>query len=141
MTNVKFPRRKFLHMAAGAVALPAVSRIASAQGYPTRPITMVVPFAAGGATDTIGRVMAERLKISLGQSIIVENVTGATGALGVGRVARATPDGYTLGIGTNSTHVLNGATYALQYDLLTDFEPVTLLSTGPFVLTARKTMP
>ena len=134
-------RRQFLHLAAGATALPTVSRIAWAQAYPSRPITIVVAFPPGGATDVIGRVMAERLKSSLGQPVIVENVTGAAGTLAVGRVARAAPDGYMLSIGQNGSHVVRGATYALPYDLLNDLEPVALLSTGPFVLTARKTMP
>ena len=138
---MKFPRRQFLHLAAGAAALPAVSRIARAQTYPSRPITMVVPYAAGGATDTIGRVMAERMKSSLGQPVIVENVTGAGGTIAVGRVARAAPDGYTLGLGHNGSHVVTGATYALQYDLLNDFVPVALISTYPSVLVAKKTMP
>jgi tripartite-type tricarboxylate transporter receptor subunit TctC len=102
---------------------------------------MVVGFAAGAATDTIGRVMAERMKSSLGQPVIVENVTGAGGTIAVGRVARAAPDGYTLGLGSNGSHVVTGATYALRYDLLNDFEPVALLSTGPFVLVTRKTIP
>jgi tripartite-type tricarboxylate transporter receptor subunit TctC len=136
-----FQRRQFLHLAAGAAALPAVSRKAWAQTYPTRPITIVVPFAPGGATDTIARTMAERMKSSLGQPVIVENVTGAGGTIAVGRVARAAPDGYTLGIGTNNSYVMAGATFALPYDLLNDFEPIALLSTGPYVLTARKTMP
>jgi tripartite-type tricarboxylate transporter receptor subunit TctC len=134
-------RRQFLHLAAGATALPTVSRIAWAQAYPSRPITIVVAFPPGGATDVIGRAMAERLKSSLGQPVIVENVTGAAGTLAVGRVARAAPDGYMLSIGQNGSHVVRGATYALPYDLLNDLEPVALLSTGPFVLTARKTMP
>src|SRR5271169_3836865 len=95
---MKFPRRQFLHLAAGAAALPAISSIARAQTYPSRPITIVVPYAAGGATDTIARVMAERMKSSLGQPVIVENVTGAGGTIAVGRVARAAPDGYTLGL-------------------------------------------
>jgi tripartite-type tricarboxylate transporter receptor subunit TctC len=138
---MKIPRRRFLHLAAGAAALPAVSRFAWAQTYPVRPITMVVPYAAGGATDTIGRVMAERMKISLGQPVIVENVTGAGGTIAVGRVARAAPDGYTLGLGHNGSHVMTGATYALQYDLLNDFVPVALISTYPSVLVAKKTMP
>jgi hypothetical protein len=125
-------RRQFLHLAAGAAALPAVSQIATAQTYPSRPITIVIPYAAGGSTDTIGRVMAERMKSSLGQSVIVEDVTGAGGTIAVGRVARAAPDGYTLGLGNNSSHVVAGATYALQYDLLNDFEPVAVLSIGPF---------
>jgi tripartite-type tricarboxylate transporter receptor subunit TctC len=138
---MKFARRTFLHLAAGAAAVPAVSRIAEAQTYPLRPITIVVSFVAGGATDTIGRVMAERMKSSLGQAVIVENVTGAGGTISVGRVARAAPDGYTLGLGSNASHVMGGATYALQFDLLNDLEPVALLSTGPYMLVAKKTVP
>src|SRR6516162_4190114 len=139
---MKLPRRRFLHhLAAGAVALPAAWSIANAQVYPSRPITIVVGLAPGGATDTIGRMMAERMKSSLGQPVIVENVTGAGGTIAVGRVARAATDGYTLSLGQNGSHVVTGATYALHYDLLNDFEPVALLSTGPFVLVARKTMP
>jgi tripartite-type tricarboxylate transporter receptor subunit TctC len=114
---------------------------ATAQAWPTRPITMVVPYPPGGSTDTIGRMMAERLKSTLGQPIIVENVTGAAGTIAVGRVARAAPDGYTLSLGNNASHVTSGATNAIQYDPLNDFEPVALLTTGPFVLVARKTMP
>jgi tripartite-type tricarboxylate transporter receptor subunit TctC len=140
-TAMKFPRRQFLHLAAGVAALPAASRITWAQTYPIRPITMVVPYAAGGATDTIGRVMAERMKLSLRQPVIVENVTGAGGTIAVGRVARAAPDGYTLGLGHNGSHVVTGATYALQYDLLNDFVPVALVSTYPSMLVAKKTMP
>jgi tripartite-type tricarboxylate transporter receptor subunit TctC len=138
---VKLPRRQFLHLAAGAAVLPVVPRFARAQTYPTRPITMVVPFAAGGATDVIGRIMAERMKSSLGQPVIVENVTGALGTIAVARVARAAPDGYTLSLGNNSSHVMPGATYALQYDLLNDFEPVALISASPYVLVAKKTIP
>jgi tripartite-type tricarboxylate transporter receptor subunit TctC len=138
---MRFVRRRFLHLAVGAAAFPAVSRITWAQAYPSRPITIVVPYAAGGSTDTIARVIAERMKSSLGQSVIVENVTGAGGTIAVGRVARAAPDGYTLGLGNNSSHVVAGATYALQYDLLNDFEPVAVLSIGPFVLVGKKTMP
>jgi tripartite-type tricarboxylate transporter receptor subunit TctC len=134
-------RRQFLHLATGAVALPAVSRIAWAQTYPSRPITIVVPFAAGGATDVIGRIMAERMKSSLGQPVIVENVTGAGGTISVGRVARAAPDGYTLGLGHNGSHVVTGATYALQYDLLKDLEPVALLVSNPELLVAKKALP
>src|SRR5262249_59821195 len=88
---INLPRRKFLHLAAGAVALPAVSRFAWAQTYPTRPITMIVPFPAGGPVDTLGRFMSERVRASLGQPVIIENVSGAAGSLGVGRVARAAP--------------------------------------------------
>jgi tripartite-type tricarboxylate transporter receptor subunit TctC len=139
--TMNLPRRKFLHLAGGAAALPAILRIASAQTYPTRPITIVVGLAAGAATDTIARVVAERMKSSLGQPVIVEDVTGAGGTIAIGRVARAAPDGYTLSLGNISSHVVAGATYALKYDLLNDFEPVALISTGPYVLTARKTMP
>jgi tripartite-type tricarboxylate transporter receptor subunit TctC len=138
---MNLPRRQFLHLAAGAAALPAISSMAWAQTYPTRPITMVVPYPAGGGTDAFGRMLAERMKRSLGQPVIVENVSGAGGTIGVGRVARAAPDGYTLSLGQNNSHVWIGATYALQYDLQNDFEPVALLSTGPYVLTAKKTMP
>jgi tripartite-type tricarboxylate transporter receptor subunit TctC len=118
-----------------------MSRIAWAETYPSRPITIVVPYAAGGATDTIGRVMAEGMKRSLGQPVIVENVTGAGGTIAVGRVARAAPDGYTLSLGHNGSHVVTGATYALQYDLLNDFEPVALISTYPQVIVAKRTLP
>jgi tripartite-type tricarboxylate transporter receptor subunit TctC len=138
---MKFVRRQFLHLAVGAAAFSAVSRNAWAQAYPSRPITMVAPYAAGGATDTIGRVMAERMKSSLGQPVIVEDVTGAGGTIAVGRVARAAPDGYTLSLGHNGSHVVTGATYALQYDLLNDFEPVALISKYPSVIVAKKTMP
>jgi tripartite-type tricarboxylate transporter receptor subunit TctC len=134
-------RRRFLQFCAGAVALPAVSRIAAAQTYPTRPITLIVPFAAGSPTDVIARVVAEPMKKSLGQPVIIENVTGAEGSLGVGRVARARPDGYTIDIGSNGPHVLNGAFYSLQYDLLNDFAPIAPLATVSGVLFTRKTLP
>jgi len=139
---MKLPhRRQFLHLAVGVAALPAASSIVGAQTYPSRPITIVVGFAAGAATDTIARIIGERMKSSLGQPVIVEDVTGAGGTIAAGRVARAAPDGYTLGMGYNGPYVMAGAAYALQYDLLNDFEPVALLSTGPYVFTARKTMP
>src|SRR4249920_3818544 len=138
---MKLPRRRFLHLAAGAAALPAVSRMASAQTYPTNPITMVVPYAAGGPTDTIARIMAERMRATLGQTIIVENVTGAAGTLGVGRVARAASDGYTICIGHWGTHVVNGAIYELQYHVLNDFEPVSLIAANPQLIVAKKAVP
>src|SRR6195256_3659948 len=114
---------------------------ANAQGYPSRPITMVVPYAAGGPTDTIARIMAEKMRGPLGQTIIVENTTGAAGTLGVGRVARAAPDGYTIGIGHWGTHVVNGAIYELQYHVLNDFEPVSLIATNLQLIVAKKTVP
>jgi tripartite-type tricarboxylate transporter receptor subunit TctC len=138
---MKLPRRLFLHLAAVAAALPAVSHIAWPQSYPSRPITMVVPFAAGGPLDTLGRIVTERMRASLGQPIIIENVTGAAGTLGVGRVARSAPNGYTLGMGAWPTHVVNGAIYALPYDVLNDFEPVALLTNNPQLIVAKKTMP
>jgi tripartite-type tricarboxylate transporter receptor subunit TctC len=139
---MKLPRRQFLRLAAGAAALPAVSRAAFAQAYPSRPITMVVPFAAGGPTDVIGRVLAERMRSTLGQTVVVENTTGAGGTIGAGRLARAAPDGYTVGIGQNGSHVITGATYSnLPYDLLTDFEPLTLICITPFMVVAKKSVP
>ena len=140
--TMKLPhRRQILHLAAGAAALPAVSRTAWAQAYPTRPMTMVVPYSAGGPTDTIARIMAERMRTSIGQIIIVENTTGAAGTIGVGRVARAAPDGYTICIGHWGTHVVNGAIYELQYHVFDDFEPVSLIATNPQLIVARKTVP
>jgi tripartite-type tricarboxylate transporter receptor subunit TctC len=114
---------------------------ATAQIYPSRPITVVVPFAAGGPTDTLARTLAERMRMSLGQPIIVENVTGAGGSIGVGRVVRAAPDGYTIGIGNWSTHVVNGAIYPLAYDLLSDLEPVALLPSSAQLIVANNGVP
>ena len=138
---LKLARRKFLHLAAGAAVLPALPAFAQAQAYPSRPITIVVPFPAGGSTDVIGRILVEKMRGFLGQTIIIENVGGAGGSIGVGRVARAAPDGYTLDIGQWDTHVANGATYPLSYDLQNDFEPVALISSNPYLILAKKTMP
>jgi tripartite-type tricarboxylate transporter receptor subunit TctC len=138
---MKLPRRKFLHLAAGAAALPAVSRFACAQTYPTRPITMIVPFPPGASTDAIARVLADRMRRALGQPIIIENVSGAGGSIGTGRAARAKPDGYTIDLGLATIHVLNGAFYSLSYDVLNDFAPISLLSATAIILYARKTMP
>jgi tripartite-type tricarboxylate transporter receptor subunit TctC len=126
----RLPRRRFLSLA-GAAALPTAGRIAWAQVYPTRPIKIVVPFAAGGGTDTLARIIATRIRGSLSQPVIIENVAGATGSIGVGRVVRAAGDGYTLSIGTLSTHVLSGALYALPYDVLKDLTPVAQLASEP----------
>ena len=114
---------------------------AMAQSYPARPITIVVPYPAGGPSDSLTRVLAERMKTALGQSIIIENVTGAGGSIGVGRVARAAPDGYTLAIGHNQTHVINGASMNLPYDVVKDFEPVSLIADTPQWVISRKTLP
>jgi tripartite-type tricarboxylate transporter receptor subunit TctC len=135
-------RRRLLSLVAAAAAIPALSCAALAQSYPTRPITMIIPFAAGGPTDVIGRLLAERMRTTLGQSVIAENSTGAGGTIGVGRLARATPDGYTIGMGIWSTHVVNGAIYTLQYDLVKDFAPVTLISWElGTVIVAKKATP
>src|SRR6266702_3101723 len=112
---MKLPRRQFLHLAAGAAALPAVSRVARAQAYPSRPITMIVGYPAGGPADTLARVVAERMRAALGQPIIIDNVPGAGGSIGAGRVARAPPDGHVLSFGSLTTHVFNGASLTLQY--------------------------
>src|SRR6266849_1348196 len=138
---MKLPRRKFLHLAVGAAALPALSRVAQAQAYPTRPITMIVPASAGGPTDTIGRIMAEHMGHSLGQTIVIENVSGAGGSIAVGRVARAASDGYVIGVGHWGHYVVNGAIYSLAYDLRKDFEPISLIATGPLVIAAKKSIP
>jgi tripartite-type tricarboxylate transporter receptor subunit TctC len=115
--------------------------IAAAQGYPARPIVMVVPFAAGGPVDVVARILAEPMRRSLGQAVVVENTTGAGGSLGVGRVARATPDGYTLSIGHWSTHVVNGAVYQLNYDLQKDLEPVAMIGGNPMILVSKPSLP
>jgi tripartite-type tricarboxylate transporter receptor subunit TctC len=137
---MKLPRRQFLHLAAGAATLQAVSRVAWAQAYPTRPITMIVPFPPGGPLDTVGRITAESMRVTLGQPIIIENVTGAAGTLGVGRVARAAGDGYTICAGFVGTHVINGATYTLQYDVLKDFQPISLIASNSWLIVAKKSM-
>ena len=137
---MKLARRKFLHLAAGAAAPPALSRVAIAQTYPTRPITMIVPFAAGGPADAVARIIVERIRTSLGQPMLIENVTGADGSIGVGRASRAKPDGYTISFGITATHVLNGAFYSFPYDLLNDLAPVSPLVMTANFLFARETM-
>jgi tripartite-type tricarboxylate transporter receptor subunit TctC len=122
-----------------SVALVSVSPTC-AQVYPSRPITMVVPYGAGGPTDAVGRIMAEGMKAALGQPVIIDNIAGASGTIGSGRVARATADGYTFVIGNVATHALNGALFKLQYDLVTDFAPVLLVSSDPLVIVARKSL-
>ena len=123
------------------VTLLAGSAAALGQAYPNRQISLVVPFAAGGPTDTLARIMGERMGRTLGQTVVVENTSGAAGSIGVGRVARAPADGYTVGIGHWSTHVVNGAIYNLQYDLLKDFEPVALIASNPQLVVARTAVP
>jgi len=114
---------------------------ASAQNYPTRPITVVVAFAAGGSGDTIMRIVADHMRSTLGQTIVIENVGGAAGSIGVARVARAAPDGYTISYGNWPTHVLNGAVYSLNYDVLNDFVPISLVTTESIAIVGRKSLP
>src|SRR5258708_6937713 len=114
---------------------------ALAQNYPSRPVTMVVPFAAGGPVGTIARLVGTPMGETLRPAILLENVVGASGTLGVGRVARAAPDGYTLSIGHWGTHVINGAVYPLQYDLLRDLEPLAMIASNPLMIVANASLP
>src|SRR4051812_44994624 len=130
-----------MRLAASAAALPLLSGTVAGQDYPARPITLIVPYAAGGSADTLPRVIAERMRTTLGKPIIVENVTGAAGSIGVGRIARAAPDGYTFGLGTWSTHVANAAVYPLQYDVRDDFEPIAQIAFSPLLIATGKNLP
>jgi tripartite-type tricarboxylate transporter receptor subunit TctC len=138
---MKLWRRHFLQLAGAAAAAPVFSQRTSALDYPLRPITLIVPFPPGGGADAIGRIVVERMRASLGQPIIIEIVAGANGSIGAGRAAHATPDGYTLLVGLWNTHVANGALYALSYDVLKDFEPISLLASNPQLILAKKAMP
>ncbi|TWC05500.1 tripartite-type tricarboxylate transporter receptor subunit TctC [Bradyrhizobium macuxiense] len=114
---------------------------AHAETWPAHPITIVVPFAAGGPSDAMARILAERMKQSLGEVILIENVTGAGGSIGVGRAVRAAPDGYTVSFGHLGTHVANGAIYKLGYDLVEDLEPVVLLPSNPMIIVSKNAVP
>src|SRR5437763_2887440 len=129
------------HLAAALAIVTTSAVILAAENYPSRPITIIAPTTAGGPPDTIARLLGERMKVVLGQPIIVENVTGAGGSIGVARVVRAEPDGYTVSIGHINSHVFSGATYALSFDLLTDLAPVALLTTSPQVFIGRRGLP
>ena len=134
-------RRQFLHLATAAAVLPTATSVGSAQTFPTRPVTMIVPFPAGGPADAIARIISERMRVTLGQTVIVENVSGAGGSIGVQRVVRAAPDGYTLSIGQLNSHVFAGAVYNVRYDLLHDLSPVALLTTNPQMIVGKKGLP
>jgi tripartite-type tricarboxylate transporter receptor subunit TctC len=126
---------------AAAVGLVLAPAAGHAEDYPSRPITMIVPLAPGGSTDTLGRIMAQGMRPTLGQPVVVENTAGAAGTIGVTRAVRALPDGYSVLWGMWGTNVANGAIYPLDFDLLNDFEPVALVATQPFLIDARKTLP
>jgi tripartite-type tricarboxylate transporter receptor subunit TctC len=133
-------RRLLTVMVAILVGL-AWAGMAAAQNYPTRAMTMIVPFPAGGATDTLARFLAEKMRAVFGQPVIIENVAGAAGSLGVARAVRSAADGYILSIGTSTTHMLTGGLYALQFDLLKDLEPVIHIGSEPLLIVGRKSLP
>ncbi len=139
---MKLPRRQFLHLAAGVAVLPAVSRVARAQIYPTRPVRMIVPFAPGGQTDVIARLIAQKLSEHFGKQYYVENMPGAGGNIGMGRAAQAMPDGYTLLVADGTTYVVNPTLYnKVPYDPYRDFDPISLAVTTTQVLTVYPSMP
>jgi tripartite-type tricarboxylate transporter receptor subunit TctC len=123
------------------LAVVAFTGVAFAQNYPSHPITIIVPFSAGGPSDAMARIFAERMKTSLGETILIENVTGAGGSIGVGRAVRSAPDGYTVSFGHLGTHVANGAIYKLGYDLVGDLEPVALLPSNPMIIVSKNAVP
>jgi tripartite-type tricarboxylate transporter receptor subunit TctC len=133
--------RKFLTVMIAALLGMASTGIAAAQNYPARPVTIIVPFPAGGATDTLARFLAEKMRAILAQPVIIENIGGAAGSIGVGRAVRSPADGYTLSIGTSSTHVLTGGLYALQFDLLKDLEPIIQIGSEPLLIVGKKSLP
>jgi tripartite-type tricarboxylate transporter receptor subunit TctC len=126
---------------AALVALLAFGNAAAAENYPSHPITVIVPFSAGGPSDAMMRILAERMKLPLGETILIENVTGAGGSLGVGRTVRSAPDGYTIGFGHLGTNVANGAIYKLGYDLVADLEPVVMLPSNPMIVVSKNAVP
>src|SRR5262245_43129365 len=134
-------RRQFLQLATGATAFFVALGVANAQSFPSRPITLIVPSGAGGPSDVTARIVVEHMRSSLGQVIIIDNVPGAAGTIGIARVARAKPDGYTIALGTFNTHVVHAAIRTLPYDVINDFEPIALIAHNPQVISAKRTMP
>jgi tripartite-type tricarboxylate transporter receptor subunit TctC len=130
-----------LPLATALAAVLVTAESAPAQVYPARPITLVVGYGVGGPSDTIARIVAERMKSALGQPVVIENITGAAGSIGVGRVARATPDGYTIGLGDWSTLCVNGAMYNLPYDVVKDFAPISMLPSAPQIIVTKNVVP
>jgi tripartite-type tricarboxylate transporter receptor subunit TctC len=132
-------RRAILLVFAALLTLSGAAR--AADEFPSHPLTIIVPFAAGGPSDAMARILAEQMKLTLGQPVLVENVTGAGGSIGVGRAVRAAPDGYTISFGHLGTHVCNGAIYKLNYDLVDDLAPVALLPSNPMIIVSRNGVP
>jgi tripartite-type tricarboxylate transporter receptor subunit TctC len=130
--------RKFV---VAALAVLAFGGAASAQNYPSRPVTLIVPFSAGGPSDVMARILAERMKVALGETVLIENVTGAGGSIGTGRAVRSPPDGYTVSFGHLGTHVANGAIYKLSYDLVADLDPVVLLPSNTMIVVTKTAVP
>src|SRR6202171_5112221 len=139
--SMRNPMRKLLTALVATMLGLGWTGVAAAQGYPTRPITMIVPFPAGGATDTLARFLAEQMRGILGQPVIIENIGGAAGSIGVGRAVRSPADGYTLSIGTSTTHMLTGGLYALPFDLLKNLEPITLTGREPLLIVGKNSLP
>jgi tripartite-type tricarboxylate transporter receptor subunit TctC len=133
--------RRAFGLIVAVLAVLGTGGLARAEDYPLRPITMIVPFPAGGATDTLARFLAENMRAKLGQPIVIENVGGAAGSIGVTRAVRSAPDGYTLSIGTSTTHMLTGGLYKLPFDLLKDLEPIILIGSEPLLIVGRKSLP
>src|SRR4051794_38052786 len=132
---------KKMRIVVAFIALAASTVSVTAQTYPSRPVTINVPFAAGGPSDAIARILGERLRTTLGQPFVIENIVGAGGSTAVGRAVRAAPDGYTISFGHLGTHVFNGAIYPLQYDLLADLDPLMLLPSNPMVVVSKNALP
>ncbi|MCC6887615.1 MAG: tripartite tricarboxylate transporter substrate binding protein BugD [Hyphomicrobiales bacterium] len=139
--RLRVRRRQFLTLSAAVVAAPLMPAVAAPLDYPVRPITIVVPFAAGGPLDTYARILVERMRVVLGKPVVIENITGAGGSIGTGRVARAAPDGYQLIFGGWATHVVNGALLKLSYDVAKDFEPVAQVASQPLLLVGNTAVP
>ena len=133
--------RKWLTVVVATLLGLGWTGMAAAQGYPTHPVTMIVPFPAGGATDTLARFLGEQMRAILGQPVIIENMAGAAGSIGVGRAVRSPADGYTLSIGTSTTHMLTGCLYTLSFDLLKDLEPIILIGSEPLLIVGKKSLP
>jgi len=126
---------------AALITILTLTGVARADDFPSRPITIIVPFAAGGPSDAMARILAERMRVTLGQAVLIENVTGAGGSIGVGRAVHSPPDGYTISFGHLGTHVANGAVYKLNYDLVADLAPVVLLPSNPMIVVSKNAVP